>query len=113
MARDETHSVLVGLDKTVPSFMRALLSTWWCMSCAGLLQVLSGVDERHKDAVASEVHHALMLLMGGTINNWRCQAHLAAALPALPGLLNADVLADQWMPYTFNLLLSGELSWHA
>lgn len=77
-------------------------------SLFAVLKVLARVDNMHKDSVASDVHQALMVLMNSIINNWRCQAHLAAALPALPGLLGADVLAEQWTPFAFNLLLTGK-----
>lgn len=61
----------------------------------------------HRETIASDVHQALMVLVSGIANNWRCQQHLATAIPALPGLLAQDVLADQWTPYAFDLLLSG------
>jgi hypothetical protein len=63
----------------------------------------------HKDAVASDVHQALVALAGSIASNWRCQQHLAAAIPALPGLLGQDVLCEHWTPYSFELLLTGEL----
>jgi hypothetical protein len=72
------------------------------------LQVLSGADVMHKDAVASDVHQALLALAGSTASNWRCQQHLAAAIPALPGLLSQEVLCEHWTPYSFDLLLTGE-----
>jgi hypothetical protein len=62
----------------------------------------------HKDAVASDVHQALLALAGSIASNWRCQQHLAAAIPALPGLLSQEVLCEHWMPYSFDLLLTGE-----
>ncbi|WIA29762.1 hypothetical protein OEZ86_012236 [Tetradesmus obliquus] len=71
------------------------------------LQVLSGADVMHKDAVASDVHQALVALAGSIASNWRCQQHLAAAIPALPGLLGQDVLCEHWAPYSFDLLLTG------
>lgn len=73
------------------------------------LQVLSGADVLHKDAVASDVHQALVALAGSIASNWRCQQHLAAAIPALPGLLGQEVLCEHWAPYSFDLLLTGEL----
>jgi hypothetical protein len=72
------------------------------------LQVLSGADVMHKDAVASDVHQALLALAGSIASNWRCQQHLAAAIPALPGLLSQEVLCEHWTPYSFDLLLTGE-----
>jgi hypothetical protein len=49
-----------------------------------------------------------MVLQGNIADNWRCQQHLASALPHLPTLLGPDVLAEQWAPYAFGLLLNGK-----
>lgn len=74
-----------------------------------VLQTLAGVDDRHKDIVASDVNQALLVVLGSINNNWRCKAQLAAALPALTGLLSADALSDQWTPFAFNLLFTGKM----
>lgn len=80
-----------------------------CAACGDVhvLQVLSCADELHKPGLASELHQALQVLVGGLSASWRLQQHVAAALPALPGLISSDALAEHWAAYAFGLLLSG------
>lgn len=71
-------------------------------------QALASVDDLHREGLASDIHQGLMVLHGNIADNWRCQQHLALALPHLPNLLGPDVLADQWALYAFGLLLNGK-----
>lgn len=75
----------------------------WC-AC---LQALCNVDELHREVLAADVHQGLLVLQGNITGSWRCQQHLAAALPHLTGLLAPEVLAEHWAPYAFGLLLNG------
>lgn len=70
-------------------------------------QALSTVDDLHREGLASDIHQGLLVLQGNISDSWRCQQHLAAALPHLPGLLAAEALAEHWVPYAFSLLLNG------
>lgn len=70
-------------------------------------QGLTTVDEMHREGLAADIHQGLLVLQGNIADNWRCQLHLASALPHLPSLLSPDVLAEHWAPYAFNLLLNG------
>jgi hypothetical protein len=72
------------------------------------VQALTTVDDLHREGLASDIHQGLMVLQGNIADNWRCQQHLAAALLHLPNLLGPDVLAEQWAPYAFGLLLNGK-----
>lgn len=73
-----------------------------------IAQALTTVDEMHREGLAADIHQGLLVLQGNIADNWRCQLHLASALPHLPNLLSPDVLAEHWAPYAFTLLLNGE-----
>lgn len=73
-----------------------------------VVQVLACVDDLHRDGIAADIHAALQTVAAGLGHNWRAAAALACALPALPGLLHNDALADVWVPHAFTLLLHGE-----
>jgi hypothetical protein len=73
------------------------------------------VDDLHREGLALDIHQGLQVLQGNIADNWRCQQHLAAALPHLPNLLGPDTLTEHWAPYAFGLLLNGEGAaeqWH-
>jgi hypothetical protein len=71
-------------------------------------QALASVDDLHREGLALDIHQGLQVLQGNIADNWRCQQHLAAALPHLPNLLGPDTLAEHWAPYAFSLLLNGK-----
>lgn len=72
------------------------------------MQALAHVDDLHREGLASDIHQGLLVLQGNITDSWRCQQHLAAALPHLTSLLGPDQLAEHWAPYAFGLLLNGE-----
>lgn len=118
----EQHAILVQCDaarehalgmgpathtrglKRLHTFPSALTGTF----AAHALQALASVDDLHREGLASDIHQGLLALQGNIADNWRCQQHMAAALPHLPNLLGPDVLAEAWAPYAFGLLLNGE-----
>ena len=71
-------------------------------------QALTTADEMHREGLAADIHQGLLVLQGNIADSWRCQQHLASALPHLPNLLGPDALAEHWVPYAFSLLLNGE-----
>lgn len=62
----------------------------------------------HREGLAADIHAGLLVLVGNLGSNWRCQQHLACALPQLPALLCQEALCEHWVPWAFGLLLNGE-----
>lgn len=91
-----------------PSVLMGTFTVLMGTITAHTLQALASVDDLHREGLASDIHQGLLTLQGNIADNWRCQQHMATALPHLSNLLGPDVLAEAWAPYAFGLLLNGE-----